>query len=392
MKDIEKRSLELHEKIAGKIETTAKVEVKNKEDLSLVYSPGVAAPCAEIEKNKEDAYKYTMKGSTVAIVTDGTAVLGMGDIGPDAAMPVMEGKSLLLKDFAGVNAFPIGLRTKEVDEIVNIVKNISTGFGAILLEDISSPRCMEIENILENELDIPVFHDDQHGTAIVTLAGLVNACRVLKRDIKEQKIVMNGAGAAGVAIAKILIDYGVKDIVVCDSKGIIYQGREGLNKEKQVIAELTAQSSTKAGTIEDAVKDRDVFIGVSVGNTLTENHVKSMSKDPIIFALANPQPEIDPSKAKNAGAKVIATGRSDYPNQINNVLAFPGIFKGALEAKATHINKEMKIAAVDAIVQSVDEKDLSEDFIVPDPFNRKVVENVSKAVAKAAIESKCVRS
>ncbi len=392
MKDIEKRSLELHEKIAGKIETTAKVDVKNKEDLSLVYSPGVAAPCAEIEKNKEDAYKYTMKGSTVAIVTDGTAVLGMGDIGPDAAMPVMEGKSLLLKDFAGVNAFPIGLRTKEVDEIVNIVRNISTGFGAILLEDISSPRCMEIENILENELDIPVFHDDQHGTAIVTLAGLVNACRVLKRDIKDQKIVMNGAGAAGVAIAKILIDYGVKDIIVCDSRGIIYQGREGLNKEKEVIAELTAQSSTKAGTIEDAVKDRDVFIGVSVGNTLTEDHVKSMSKDPIIFALANPQPEIDPSKAKNAGAKVIATGRSDYPNQINNVLAFPGIFKGALEVKATHINKEMKIAAVDAIVQSVDEKDLSPDFIVPDPFNRKVVENVSKAVAKAAFDSKCVRS
>ncbi len=391
MKDIEKQSLELHEEIAGKIEVTTKVKVTDKEKLSLVYSPGVAAPCLEIEKNKNDAYKYTMKGSTVAVVTDGTAVLGMGDIGPDAAMPVMEGKSMLLKDFAGVNAFPIGLQTKNVDEIINIVKNISTGFGAILLEDISSPRCMQIENALEEMLDIPVFHDDQHGTAIVTLAGIVNACRFLKRDIKTQKVVMNGAGAAGVAIAKILIDYGVKDITVCDSKGILYKGREGLNHEKEVLIELTGSNASK-GTLADAVKGKDIFIGVSVGNTLTQDHVKSMNENPIILALANPQPEIDPALAKEAGASIVATGRSDYPNQINNILAFPGIFKGALNAKATHINKEMKVAAVNAIVNSVDEKDLNANFIVPDPFDKKVVENVSNAVEKAAKETGCVRS
>ena len=385
--DLFQKSLEMHEHYGGKLEVRSKVPVQDQYDLSLAYSPGVAAPCVEIEKNESLVYDYTMKGNLVAIVSDGTAVLGLGDIGPKAALPVMEGKALLLKRFANVDAVPVVLDTKNVEEIVQIVKAISPTYGGINLEDISAPRCFEIEDRLRAECDIPVFHDDQHGTAIVVGAALINALKIIKKQPENMKVVVNGAGAAGIAIVRILLQMGYPNILMCDTKGIIYDGRpEGMNPIKDTVAKLTNPNKV-AGSLEDAVRDADVFIGVSVADLLTEAHIKSMAKDPIIFALANPNPEVTPEKAKAWGARIIGTGRSDYANQINNVLAFPGIFRGALDVRATDINEAMKIAAVEAIASLVSEEELNEDFIVPSAMDERVVGVVAKAVGSAAIDS-----
>lgn len=384
-------SLELHKHSKGKLETVSKVEVKDAKDLSLAYSPGVAEPCKEIHQNKEMVYDYTMKGNTVAVVTDGTAVLGLGDIGPEAALPVMEGKAVLFKNFAGVDAFPICLNTKDVNEIVQTVKLLEPTFGGINLEDISSPRCFEIEEQLKKEMNIPVFHDDQHGTAIVTLAGLVNALKITGKKREEIKVVASGAGAAGIAIIKLLISYGVKDIVMCDTRGAIYKGRPtGMNPMKDAVAEITNHRLEK-GSLADCLKGADVFIGVSAANTVTKEMVLSMNENPIIFAMANPIPEIMPDEAKAAGARVIGTGRSDYPNQVNNVLAFPGIFRGALDVRATEINEEMKLAAVYAIANLISDEELNEDYIIPAPFDPRVAPAVAKAVAKAAMDTNVAR-
>ena len=385
--DIMKKALEMHEHYNGKLEVISKVPVQDAYDLSLAYSPGVAAPCIEIEKNPSLVYDYTMKGNMVAIVSDGTAVLGLGDIGPKAALPVMEGKSILLKRFANVDAFPICLDTKDTDEIVKIVKALAPTFGGINLEDISAPRCFEIEDRLRQECDIPVFHDDQHGTAIVVGAGMINANRIVKKDVETMKIVINGAGAAGIAILRLLVQMGYKNIYMCDTKGIIYEGRaEGMNPIKEAVAHMTNPEKVH-GTLEDALQGADVFIGVSVANLLTEAHIKSMNEDPIVFALANPNPEITYENAKAWGVRIMGTGRSDYPNQINNVLAFPGIFRGALDVRATDINEAMKIAAVEAIASLVSDEELTEEFIVPKSFDERVVEIVSRAVSGAAVES-----
>lgn len=385
--DVMKKSLEMHELNKGKMGVFSKIPLNTKEDLSLAYSPGVAAPCVEIYKNPSDAYKYTAKGNTVAVVTDGTAVLGLGDIGPEAALPVMEGKALLLKKFANIDAVPVCLDTKDVDEIVQIVKAIAPTYGAINLEDISAPRCFEIEGRLREECKIPVFHDDQHGTAIVVGAGLENALKVVNKKIEGLKIVINGAGAAGVAIMQLLTDMGYDDIIVCDSTGIIYKGRqEGMNPIKEHMAEITNPKMLK-GSLEDALVDADVFIGVSVANLLTENHIKSMSSDPIVFAMANPNPEITYENAKKWGVKVIGTGRSDYPNQVNNMLAFPGIFRGTLDVRASDINEEMKHAAVKAIASLVSESELNEDFIIPSSMDERVAMVVAQAVGEAAVKS-----
>lgn len=382
-----KKSLEMHEQYGGKMEIRSKVPVQDTYDLSLAYSPGVAAPCLEIEKNPSKVYDYTMKGNLVAIVTDGTAVLGLGDIGPEAALPVMEGKALLLKRFANVDAVPICLNTKNVEEIVQTVKMIAPTFGAINLEDISAPRCFEIEDRLRAECGIPVFHDDQHGTAIVVGAGLINAIKIVKKEIPDMKVVINGAGAAGIAILRILIQLGYTNIVMCDTKGIIYTGRpEGMNPIKEGVAHLTNPHNLR-GSLTDALVDADVFIGVSIANLLTEEHIKSMAKDPIVFALANPNPEITPENAKKWGVRIIGTGRSDHPNQINNMLAFPGIFRGALDVRATDINETMKLAAVEAIASLVTEKELSEDFIIPGSMDERVAGVVAKAVGSAAIDT-----
>ncbi|WP_253724358.1 NADP-dependent malic enzyme [Sporosarcina sp. HYO08] len=377
----------MHQVNKGKMETVSKVPLENKVDLSLAYSPGVAEPCIEIANNPSAVYDYTIKGNLVAVVTDGTAVLGLGDIGSEAALPVMEGKALLLKRFADIDAVPICLNTTDVDEIVQTVKNISPTFGGINLEDISAPRCFEIEERLREECDIPVFHDDQHGTAIVAAAGLLNALKVVKKDAKDIKIAVNGAGAAGVAIVKHLKNLGFDHIVICDSKGIIYKGRPtGMNPVKEEIAEIT-NPHHQTGTLQDAMTGADVFIGVSVANLLTKELINCMNPDPIIFALANPNPELDPSKAEEYGVRIIATGRSDYPNQVNNVLAFPGIFRGALDVRASEINEEMKLAATYAIASLIDEADLREDYIIPDPFDDRVAKIVADAVAIAAVES-----
>ena len=385
--DIMKKALEMHGHYNGKLEVVSKVPVQDAYDLSLAYSPGVAAPCIEIEKNPSLVYDYTMKGNMVAIVSDGTAVLGLGDIGPKAALPVMEGKSILLKRFANVDAFPICLDTKDTDEIVKIVKALAPTFGGINLEDISAPRCFEIEDRLRQECDIPVFHDDQHGTAIVVGAGMINANRIVKKDVETMKIVINGAGAAGIAILRLLVQMGYKNIYMCDTKGIIYEGRtEGMNPIKEAVAHMTNPEKLH-GTLEDALQGADVFIGVSVANLLTEAHIKSMNEDPIVFALANPNPEITYENAKAWGVRIMGTGRSDYPNQINNVLAFPGIFRGALDVRATDINEAMKIAAVEAIASLVSDEELTEEFIVPKSFDERVVEIVSRAVSGAAVES-----
>ena len=380
-------SLEMHQIHKGKMEIVSKVPLDNKVDLSLAYSPGVAEPCVEISKNPTAVYDYTIKGNLVAVVTDGSAVLGLGDIGPEAALPVMEGKSLLLKRFANIDSFPICLNTKDVDEIVQTVKAISPTFGGINLEDISAPRCFEIERRLREECNIPVFHDDQHGTAIVTAAGLLNALKVVNKDIASVKIVVNGAGAAGIAIVKHLQNIGFKEIILCDSKGTIYKGRpEGMNPIKNEMAEITNPNQV-IGTLQDAMTGADVFIGVSVANLLTEELISSMDRDPIVFALANPDPEITRDKAKEYGVRIMATGRSDYPNQVNNVLAFPGIFRGALDVRATEINEEMKLAATYAISSLIDDAERHEEFIIPNPFDDRVAEAVTRAVSKAAIET-----
>ncbi len=381
--DYNKRSLELHEKYKGKLMIRSKVPVTTKDQLSVVYTPGVAEPCREIAKRKEEVYRYTAKGNLVAVVTDGTAVLGLGDIGPEAAMPVMEGKAVLFQEFAGVDAFPICLDTKDVDEIVAIVKAMAPTFGGINLEDISAPRCILIEKRLKEELDIPVFHDDQHGTAIVVASALMNACKLTKRKIQESKIVVNGAGAAGSAITKILLSMGAQHVLVCDRKGILYRGMEGLDFLKEELSNCT-NSENQRGLLADALKGADVLIGVSAPGVVTMEMVASMNREAIVFAMANPTPEILPDLALQAGARIVGTGRSDFANQINNVLAFPGVFRGALDVRASDINEEMKIAAATAIASIIEEDELSDTYIIPDPFDPRVAERVSKAVAEAA--------
>ncbi|HDC9918215.1 TPA: NAD-dependent malic enzyme [Staphylococcus aureus] len=384
-------ALEMHKRNQGKLEVKPNVKVTNKEELSLAYSPGVAEPCKDIYEDKRKVYDYTIKGNTVAVITDGTAVLGLGNIGPEASIPVMEGKAVLFKSFAGINGVPIALNTTDTEEIIKTVKLLEPNYGGINLEDISAPRCFEIEERLKKETNIPVFHDDQHGTAIVTMAGLVNALRVINKDIAKIKVVLNGAGAAGIAIVKLLYAYGVRNMVMCDSRGAIFEGRSyGMNPTKDVVAKWTNKDKIE-GSLEEVVKDADVFIGVSVANALSQDMVKSMADNPIIFAMANPNPEIIPDDAKAAGARVVGTGRSDYPNQINNVLAFPGIFRGALEVEATHINEEMKKAAVEAIADLIDSSELNEGYCIPGPFDKRVAPSVARNVAKAAMESGVAR-
>lgn len=382
------QALKFHELHRGKIEIRSKVRVKTKEDMSLVYTPGVAEPCLRIHENRDDIYRYTSKGNFVAVVSDGTSVLGLGDIGAYAAMPVMEGKAMLFKLFGGVDAFPICLDTRNIDELVNAVKCISPSFGGINLEDIGAPRCFEIEERLKKLLDIPVFHDDQHGTATVALAGLINALKVVGKKFNEIKVVISGAGAASTATTKLLLDEGVGDVIVCDTAGIIYRGREGMNPYKKEISELTNRNNI-SGTLADAMKGADVFFGLSVAGIVSEEIVRSMADDAIVFPLANPTPEIMPEKAKRAGARIIGTGRSDCPNQINNSLGFPGIFRGALDVRAKDINEEMKLAAANALSALVDEP--AEDMIIPSIFNPEVAPSVAKAVAKAAIDSRVAR-
>ncbi|MFA5847739.1 MAG: malic enzyme-like NAD(P)-binding protein [Thermodesulfovibrionales bacterium] len=368
---------------SGKIEIHNKVPVKNRSDLSMVYTPGVARVCMAIHHDKEKAYRFTLKRNSVAIVTDGSAVLGLGDIGPEAALPVMEGKSMLFKEFANIDAFPLALSTRNSEDIIKTIKFISPAFGGINLEDISAPRCFEIEERLKKELDIPVFHDDQHGTAIVVLAALINAAKVVKKDLRGLKIVISGAGAAGTACCKILLNVGIKDISICDKTGIIHKGRkENMNPMKNWLSENTNPGMLK-GSLSDAMKGADVFIGVSAPDVMTSSDIKNMASDPIVFALANPEPEIAPEDAL-PHARIFATGRSDYPNQINNMLCFPGLFRGLLDVRAKEVNYEIKLAAAYAIASAVDEKDLSEDYIVPSIFDRKVVEGVSAAVIEAA--------
>lgn len=379
-------ALNQHEKWNGKIEVISRAKIETPEDLAVAYTPGVAEPCLKIAEDVDLSYKYTRRGNLVAVVTDGTAVLGLGDIGPEAGMPVMEGKCALFKEFGDVDAFPLCIRSKDVDEIVNTVALLAGSFGGINLEDISAPRCFEIERKLKERCDIPVFHDDQHGTAVVTAAALLNALKFTGRKIEDIKVVMSGAGAAGSAIIKLLIELGLKNVIMCDRKGAIYEGREGLNEEKAKMAAITNREK-QAGSLADVLKGADVFIGVSAPGTVTEEMVKTMAKDPILFPMANPVPEIMPDLAMKAGAAVVGTGRSDFPNQINNVLAFPGIFRGALDVRAKDINDPMNAAAAHAIANLIDESELRADYIIPDPFDPRVKEAVSAAVAKAARET-----
>ena len=387
--DYAKESLRLHGEWKGKIEMVTRVPVKTKDDLSLAYTPGVAQPCLEIQKDPTKSYELTRRWNMAAVITDGSAVLGLGDIGPEAGMPVMEGKCVLFKAFGDVDAFPICVKTKDVDEFVETVYNISGSFGGINLEDIAAPRCFEIERKLKEKCDIPIFHDDQHGTAVITLAGLTNALKVVGKKKEDVRIVTSGAGAAAIAITKLLLSAGFKDITMCDRKGAIYKGREGLNWIKAETAEVT-NLDHKAGSLADMLVGADVFIGVSAPNTVTTEMVKTMNKDAIIFACANPTPEIFPDAAKAGGAKVISTGRSDYPNQINNVLAFPGIFRGAFDVRASDINEEMKVAAAEALAALVGDQ-LSEDYIIPAAFDPRVGSAVAKAVAEAARKSGVAR-
>lgn len=380
--DYFKKSLELHKEHKGKISVDSKIKLTTEEDLSTAYTPGVAEPCRVISRNKNEAYTYTSKGNLVGVITDGSAVLGLGNIGSSAAMPVMEGKSILFKEFADVDAFPVLLDTQNIDEIVNTIINIAPTFGGINLEDISSPRCIEIENRLKRELDIPVFHDDQHGTAIVVAAGLINALKIVKKDFGDIKVVINGSGAAGGAILKLLRELGVNNILICDSRGIISRDNTQ-NWYKKELAELSNKYDLE-GSLSDALVQADVFIGVSVGNVLTQNMIRSMDKDPIVLAMANPIPEIFPDEALEAGARIVGTGRSDFPNQINNVLAFPGIFRGALDARAPQITQQMIIAAAYAIAEMVGEDQLDEKYIIPNALDKDVAKNVAKAVKEAA--------
>ena len=383
---IKERAMQLHKELAGKIRVVSKVKINSAEDLSLSYTPGVAAPCLAIAEDKEASYEYTGRGNMVAVVTDGTAVLGLGDIGPEAAMPVMEGKSLLFNQFASIDAVPLCLNTKNVDEIVNIVKALEPTFGGINLEDIAAPRCFEIEERLKKELNIPVFHDDQHGTAIVILAAVINALRLVKKNIENVKAVINGAGSAGIAIAKLLMTAGMRDITLVDRAGILCPGEEWMNPSQSLIAEVTNHRKAKGG-LKDAIVDADVFIGVSGPGVLTGDMVRTMNDDAIVFAMANPTPEILPEEALAAGAAVVGTGRSDFPNQVNNVLAFPGIFRGALDVRATDITEEMKIAAAYAIAHIIPDHELTSDYVIPSALDKRVVEGVAFAVSKAAIES-----
>ena len=376
-------SLKMHYNLKGKIEVTARAAVDSKEALSLAYTPGVAEPCLEIQKNPDKSFDLTRRWNTVAVVTDGTAVLGLGDIGPEAGMPVMEGKCVLFKAFGDVDAIPLCVRSKDVDDIVKTVSLLAGSFGGINLEDISAPRCFEIEEKLKKCCDIPIFHDDQHGTAVITLAGLLNALKVVGKKLNEVKIVTSGAGAAGIAIIKLLMSMGLKNVIMTDRQGAIYEGREGLNAIKKEMAKIT-NSARQKGTLAEVIKDADVFIGVSAPKTLTADMVKTMAKDPIIFACANPTPEIFPEEAKAVGAAVISTGRSDYPNQVNNVLCFPALFRGALDVRASEINDEMKVAAAHAIADLVTPDELNAEYILPQPFDPRIKDAVAAAVAKAA--------
>lgn len=382
--DYAKESLRLHGEWKGKIEVVATVPVSTKDDLSLAYTPGVAQPCLEIQKDLSKSYELTRRHNMCLVVTDGSAVLGLGDIGPEAGMPVMEGKCVLFKTFGGVDAFPLCIKSKDVDEIVNTIYMISGSFGGVNLEDIAAPRCFEIERKLKEKCDIPIFHDDQHGTAVITLAGLTNALKVVGKQLEDVKITVNGAGAAAIAITKLLLSAGAKDVTLCDRTGVIYKGREtGMNWIKTEMAEVTNPRNLK-GSLTDAMAGADVFIGVSAPGSVSQDMVRSMAEDPILFACANPTPEIFPDEAKAAGARVISTGRSDYPNQINNVLAFPGIFRGVFDVRASDINEEMKVAAAHALAELISDEELSEDYIIPAAFDPRVGPAVAKAVAEAA--------
>ena len=389
-KDFAQLSLEMHEKNGGKVSIQSKVEIKCKDDLSTAYTPGVAEPCLKIKENKDDIYKYTCKSNMVAVVSDGTAVLGLGNIGASASIPVMEGKSILFKEFADVDAFPICIDTMDIDDIVKTVKLIEPVFGGINLEDINSPRCIEIENRLKKELDIPVFHDDQHGTAIIVSAGILNAAKLAGKRIEDLEIVINGAGSAGMAIAKMLLNLNVKNIVLCDINGAIHEDSEDINWAQKEMLAVTNKYGER-GTLVDVIKNKDVFIGVSAPNMVTREMVATMAKKAIVFAMANPTPEIFPDEAKAGGAFIVGTGRSDFPNQVNNVLAFPGIFRGALDVRSREINEEMKVAAAYAIANVVGDDELSCDYVLPDAFNKNVVENVAKAVREAAINTGVAR-
>ncbi len=389
--DINEKALKLHSENRGKIEVVSKTEIKDMQDLAVVYTPGVAEPCRKIHQNVEDVYTYTTKGNMVAVVSDGTAVLGLGDIGPEAAIPVMEGKAVLFKYFAGVDAFPICLATKDTEEIIETVTRIAPVFGGINLEDISAPRCFEIEKRLKETLDIPVFHDDQHGTAVVVLSGLINALKLVNKKMDEVEIVVNGAGAASIAVAKFLLSAGAQNITLCDSKGIVYEGRtENMNSAKEEMAKITNKAKKK-GILADALVKADVFLGLSGPKLVTSDMVKTMADDPVIIAMANPVPEILPDEARAGGARIIATGRSDFPNQVNNCLGFPAIFKGALKVRAKEINEEMKLAASHAIASVIPDNELSETNIIPNVFHPEVMEKEAEAVAQAARETGVAR-
>lgn len=388
--DVKEKALQQHEQWKGKIEVISRAKLETPEDLAIAYTPGVAEPCLRISEDVDLSYKYTRRGNMVAVITDGTAVLGLGDIGPEAGMPVMEGKCVLFKEFGDVDAFPLCLRTKDVDEIVNTVALLAGSFGGVNLEDIGAPRCFEIEKKLKERCDIPIFHDDQHGTAVVTASAMINALKLVGKDISEIRVVTSGAGAAGIAIIKLLVSLGLKEVIMCDRKGAIYEGRDGLNPEKEEMAKIS-NLNKKKGSLAEMLVGADVFIGVSAPGTVTEEMVKSMAPNPILFPMANPTPEIMPDLAKAAGAAVVGTGRSDFPNQINNVLAFPGIFRGALDVRAKDINDEMKVAAAYAIAGLIDEKDLTADYIIPNPFDKRVAKAVAEAVAKAARDTGVAR-
>lgn len=388
--DYAKESLKLHYEWKGKIEVAARAKANNKENLSLAYTPGVAQPCLEIQKDINKSYELTRRWNTVAVVTDGTAVLGLGDIGPEAGMPVMEGKCVLFKEFGGVDAIPLCVRSKDVDEIVNCISLLAGSFGGINLEDIAAPRCFEIESKLKEKCDIPIFHDDQHGTAVVVAAAVTNATRVVNKKLENCTVVFSGAGAAGIAIAKLIHKMGADNIIMCDKSGILCTGEEWMNSAQKEMAEITNKNKLR-GTLADAMKNADIFVGVSAPNIVSEKMIKSMADNPIVFPMANPVPEIMPDKAKAAGARVVGTGRSDYPNQINNVLAFPGIFRGALDCRASDINEEMKVAAAQAIASLVSDEELNEEYILPKAFDERVGETVAKAVADAAKKSGIAR-
>lgn len=388
--DYDQMALKLHEENKGKLEVISKVKVASREDLSTAYTPGVAEPCRRIRDKKEEVYRYTAKGNLVAVVSDGTAVLGLGDIGPEAAMPVMEGKAILFKTFAGIDAFPICLDTKDTEEIIRTVRYLAPTFGGINLEDISAPRCFEIEGRLRKELDIPVFHDDQHGTAIVVAAGLINALKLVGKTLEEVRVVINGAGSAGISICRLLMKLGIRHVVLVDKPGALAQGETWMDQAQAEMAKVTNQEKQR-GSLAEVIKGKDVFIGVSAPKVLTADMVASMAEDAIVFAMANPTPEIMPEEAKKGGARVVATGRSDFPNQINNVLVFPGIFRGALDAKATDITEEMKVAAAYAIAQIIDEKELKEDCIIPGAFDERVAKAVAAAVQEKAIQQGIVK-